>query len=155
MGYNECRSKGLSMKRLVTSTVLILLAAITMGAGSIAVNGVIYLSLDASAAPSGLGQWKERRIIPFSSKDQGKSWHYTGTLTNYDDANSLGYFALTASSLVRQGNNLYMLVTPTGAKGLGKKNRAHNGTLVILIADITKAKLERDGRGELVVKKHI
>lgn len=122
--------------------------------GSIAVDGVIYLSLDASTSKTGLGQWDKRRVILVASRDHGKAWSYTGTLTDGDDAKQLGYFTLTASSLVRSGGKLYLLVTPAGARKLFTKNRRHNGTLVIQFEDITTGRLTRDSKGRLVVARH-
>lgn len=119
--------------------------------GSISVNGVIYLSLDASPTKSGLGDWKKRKVILVSSKDHGKSWRYAGTLTDYNDASNLGYFVFTGSSLVKKGNRLYLLITPSGAKGLFTKNRGHDGTMVVEITDITRAKLKRDNKGQLEI----
>ena len=123
--------------------------------GSVVVDGVIYLSLDATTTASGLGEWRKRKIILISSSDHGQSWRYTGTLTNYDDANNLGYLVLTGSSLVKHGASLFFLASPSGAKGIFKKNRGHDGTVVIKIEDITRAKLERDKRGELIVRQRL
>ena len=121
--------------------------------GTISVNGVIYLSVDASTTPTGVGEWRKRKIVLFSSKDHGESWRYVDTLTDYDDAGGFGYLVLTGSSLVRDGNQLYLLTTPSGKKGLFAKNRSHDGTYVIEFDDISKAKLRRDKKGKLVVSK--
>ena len=124
--------------------------------GSIALDGVLYLSLDASTTSLGLGDWENRKIILVASKDHGKTWSYAGTLTNYDDASSARYFVLTGSSLVKEGERVFLLVTPSGAKGLfGVKNRGHDGTWVIEFEDITRAKLKRDAKGKLVVLRKI
>ncbi len=123
--------------------------------GSIAVNGVIYLSLDASTTPSGLGEWRKRKIILVSSRDHGKSWRYAGTLTDYNDANNFGYFIFTGSSLVKEGKRLFLFISPSGAKGLFKKNRSHDGTVIVEIEDISRAKLKRDAKGKLVIHKWI
>jgi len=123
--------------------------------GSIVVNGVIYLSLDASTTPTGLGEWRKRKIVLVSSKDHGKSWRYVGTLTDYNDANNIGYLVLTGSSLVKEGKRLYLLISPSGAKGIFKKNKAHDGTIVVEIEDITHAKLKRDSYGKLTIHKWI
>lgn len=121
--------------------------------GSIVVDEVIYLSLDASTTPSGLGEWKKRSIVLIASNDHGESWHYVGKLTNYNDASSLGYLVFTGSSLVREGNRLFLFVSPSGAKGLFKKNKAHDGTVIVEIEDITRAKLQRKANGKLVIRK--
>jgi len=54
--------------------------------GSVSHRGVLYLSFDASPTRSGLGNWKERKIILIASKDHGQSWKYLGTLVDYADA---------------------------------------------------------------------
>ena len=121
--------------------------------GSIVVDGVIYLSLDATTTATGLGEWRKRKIVLISSKDHGKSWHYAGELTNFNDANSEGYLLLTGSSLVKEGKHLFLFISPSGAKGLFKKNRGHDGTLVVEIEDISRAKLKRSADGKLVIRK--
>lgn len=121
--------------------------------GSIVIDGVIYLSLDASTTPTGLGEWRKRKIVLISSADHGKSWRYVGELTNFNDANSHGYLIFTGSSLVKEGKHLFLLASPSGAKGLFKKNRAHDGTIVVKIEDITRAKLKREANGKLAIRK--
>ena len=63
--------------------------------GSIALGDTLYLSMDASFTPSGLGDWEKRKIILIESKDHGKTWIYTGPLTDYDDASDARYLVLT------------------------------------------------------------
>jgi hypothetical protein len=123
--------------------------------GSIVVDGVIFLSMDASATSSGLGSWEQRKIVLVSSRDHGVTWDFVGTLTDYSDASALGYVALTGSSLVEEDGRLFVLLTPSGARGLFKKNRAHDGTLVVEFDDIHRAKLKRDANGKLVVLKAV
>lgn len=123
--------------------------------GSVAAGGTLYLSMDASATPSGLGQWKKRKIILISSKDHGATWKYVGTLTDYADASHLGYLVLTASSLVKVGGQYYLFVSPAGAKGLFKRNRGHDGTIVVEFTDLSQARLQRDAQGHMVVLKWI
>lgn len=124
--------------------------------GSIALDGVLYLSLDASPTDSGLGDWENRKIILIASRDHGKTWTYAGTLVDYDDASDSRYFVLTGSSPAKEGNRLFLLVTPSGAKGLfGVKNRGHDGTWIIEFEDITRARLKRDAKGKLVVLREI
>ncbi len=123
--------------------------------GSITVDGTIYLSMDVSTSPTGLGQWKHHKIVLVSSQDHGMNWSYVGTLTDYNDADALGYLVLTGSSLVKDDERLFMLVTPSGAKGLFKKKRGHDGTLVLAFDDISRARLKRDAKGKLVVLKTI
>ena len=119
--------------------------------GSIAVDGTIYLSMDASPTPTGFGKWEHRKIVLVSSQDHGITWTYVGTLTNFDDASALGYRVLTGSSLVKENGRLFLLITPSGAKGLFAKNRGHDGTLVVAFEDIRRARLERDVGGKPVV----
>jgi hypothetical protein len=121
--------------------------------GAIAVNGVIYLSADASTTATGVGEWRKRKVVLFASKDHGESWRFVGTLTDYKDAGDFGYLIFTGSSLVREGNRLYLLVTPAGKKGLFVKNRSHDGTYVIGFDDISQARLKRDKKGKLIVHK--
>lgn len=123
--------------------------------GSIALDGVLYLSLDASPTASGLGDWGKRTVILVSSPDHGKAWRYVGTLTGYDDASGSGYVVLTGSSLVTEGRRVFLLATPAGAKGFGRKNRGHDGTWIIEFEDIARAKLKRDAQGKLVVLRKI
>jgi len=123
--------------------------------GSIVISGTIYLSLDATTTETGLGEWHKRKIILVSSNDHGKSWRYNGVLTDHKDAVNFGYLILTGSSLVKKSKHLYLLVTPSGAKGLFKKNRGHDGVFVIEIEDIRSAKLKRDKKGNLIVLKWI
>jgi len=122
--------------------------------GSLAVDGVIYLSMDASPTETGLGDWKDRRVILIASADHASTWKYVGTLTDYDDAQDLGYLVLTGSSLAKAAKRRFLLATPAGG-GLHKKLNRHNGTLVIEFADVAAAKLQRDGEGQLVIAKRI
>jgi len=121
--------------------------------GSIVIDGTIYISMDASVSPSGLGKWKNRKIVLVSSRDHGITWNYVGTLTDYNDASALGYAILTGSSLVKEDGRVFLLLSPAGAKGLFKKNRGHDGTLIVEFDDIRHAKLKRDTKGNLVVLK--
>lgn len=121
--------------------------------GSIEKNGVIYLSLDASATASGLGEWEKRKIILVASLDHGQTWKYLGVLTDYKDASAFGYLVFTGSSLVESGGKIYALLTPSGKKGLLVKNRGHDGIHVVPFEDITRAKLKRDATGKLMVTK--
>ena len=123
--------------------------------GTIVVDNIIYLSVDASTAPKGGGDWKNHKILLFSSPDHGMKWNYVGTLTDHDDAGKFGYFIFTGSSLVREGNNYYLLATPAGRKGLFVKRRGHDGIYVMQFEDISKAKLKRDGNSKLIVTKII
>jgi len=121
--------------------------------GSIVKDGTIYISMDASVSPSGLGKWKHRKVVLVSSRDHGVTWNYVGTLTDYNDASALGYVIMTGSSLVKENERFFLLITPAGAKGLFKKNRGHDGTLIVEFDDIRHAKLKRDATGKLAVLK--
>ncbi len=123
--------------------------------GSISLDGALYLSLDASPTESGLGDWRRRRIILISSTDHGRNWRYAGTLTDYDDASSSGYVVLTGSSLVKEADRVFLLATPSGAKGLGRKNRGHDGTWIIEFEDVAHARLKRDAQGKLLFLRKI
>ena len=124
--------------------------------GSIALGGTLYLSMDASSTPSGVGDWKNHKIILIASRDHGKSWTYAGTLVDYDDASDARYLVLTGSSPVKEGNRLFLLVTPSGAKGLfGVKNRGHDGIWIVEFEDIARAKLKRSAKGQLAVLRKI
>lgn len=118
--------------------------------GSIVVDGIIYLSMDASTTPTGLGKWKQRKVVLVYSRDHGITWNYAGTLTNYEDAKSFGYRVLTGSSLTEEGGRLFLLITPSGANGLFKKNRGHDGMIILEFDDIRRARLKRDAKGKLV-----
>jgi hypothetical protein len=117
-------------------------------------QGILYMSLDAGTTMSGLGEWHKRKVILISSSDHGESWNYVGTLTDSADADDFGYLILTGTSLVREGNRIYLLATPSGEKGLFK-NKGHAGLLAIEFADISRARLKRDSKGKLVVTKRI
>jgi hypothetical protein len=121
--------------------------------GSIALDGMLYLTLDASPTDSRLGDWENRTLILIASRDHGETWAYAGTLTDYDDAS--GYHVLTGSSPVKEGERVFLLVTPSGAKGFGRKKRGHDGTWIIEFEDITRARLKRDAEGKLVVLRKI
>lgn len=123
--------------------------------GSIVVDGVIYLSMDASMTPSGLGKWQQRKVVLVYSRDHANTWHYAGTLTDYEDARSHGHSVLTGSSIVKEDGRLFLLITPAGAKGLFRKNRGHDGTMVLEFDDIRDARLKRDASGKLVVIKTV
>ena len=122
--------------------------------GSIELNGTIYLSLDASATASGLGKWKKRKIILIASKDHGKNWYYVGTLTDYNDANDFGYVVLTASSIAKEDNTIYALLSPAGKKGLFA-SKGHDGVIIVPFIDITLAQLQRDNKGRLLPVKQL
>lgn len=93
---------------------------------------------------------RSRRRIGISANQY--NWR---SITGFKDAKSLGYRVLTGPSLVKRDNRLFLLVTPSGATGFGKKNRAHDGTFVIEFVDIRRAALKRDAKGKLEISKRI
>lgn len=121
--------------------------------GSIVEDGVIYLSMDGSPTPSGLGDWENRKVVLFASKDHGGTWEYIGTLTDYAAARAFGYLIFTATSLVRENDRLFLVATPAGA--LEGERKGHDGTYVVEFEDIARGKLERDDDGKLIVLKKL
>lgn len=121
--------------------------------GSLVDKGAIYLSLDVSPTPTGLGQWKDRRVILVSSPDHGETWAYVGALTNYADAHHLGHRVLTGTSLVKEKGRFFLLATPAGALNPFEKIKGHNGVVVLEFEDLARGRLKRDVRGNLIVYK--
>lgn len=119
--------------------------------GVLSLNGVLYMSADASTTTIGLGEWKKRKVVLFSSKDHGNSWRYNGVLTDYKDASDFGYNVLTGSSLIERNGKPYLLVSPAGKKGLFVKSRAHAGCYIFSFNDLDHADLRRNFAGRLVV----
>lgn len=119
--------------------------------GTVENNGVLYMSLDASATASGVGAWGKRKLILLASHDHARTWSYAGTLTNFLDALSFGYAAFTGSSLAAQNGRLFALITPTGTIKPLAANRGHDGTFVVEFSDIGQARLMRDRNGKLAV----
>jgi hypothetical protein len=117
-------------------------------------KGTLYMSLDAGTTMSGFGEWRKHKVILIASTDHGETWKYLGTLVDDADADDFGFLVLTGTSLVREGNRIYLLVTPAGEKGLFK-NKGHAGLMAIEFADISRAKLKRDSKGRLIVAKRI
>ena len=124
-----------------------------MEPGAMEHNGVIYMSLDTNTTASGLGDWRKRRIILVASLDHGESWRYVGTLTTGEDAQHLGYAALTASALVRERGRLFLMASPAGSRS--SRNKGHDGTMIFEFADLTQAALVRDPTGHLVPVAHL
>ncbi len=124
-----------------------------MEPGVIAHEGMLYMCADICTTDSSLGDWLNRKIILLASRDHGESWEYVGALTNGDDAKDFGYAAFTGSSLVRDQGKLYLLITPSGSSS--KKNRGHDGTIIVEIVDINKAQVMRDAQGHIQPVKYL
>lgn len=124
--------------------------------GSLYLDGVIYLSLEGCASATSLGEWEKRKIILISSSDHGKTWKYNGTLIDYNDARDAGYLIFTASSLVKERDKIFLLVSPSGKlSNLRDPEGHHDGTHIFEFENISKAKLRRDRNGKLILIKHI
>ncbi len=121
--------------------------------GTIVEDGVIYMSMDVGATESGLGDWERYRVILLASNDRGENWSYAGTLLNHDDAMRFKYRVFTGTSLVREKGKLYLFATPSGATD--KSNHDHDGTMIMELVDIKRAKVARDGGGTPIVVKRI
>ncbi len=121
--------------------------------GTIIHNATIYMSMDVSTKENGLGDWERYRVILLASKDRGVNWHYVGTLLNHNEAMRFKYRVFTGTSLVRERGEIYLMATPSGATR--KAQQDHDGTMVMEVADISQAKLTRDGIGAPVVVKRI
>ncbi len=121
--------------------------------GALYKDGVIYLSLDGSRSPSGMGQWKTRKTFLIASKDHGKSWFYVGTLLNYGDSQALGALVLMGSSLFEAKGRVFLMATPSGSR-VGK-NRHENGAYIFEFADIAQARLKRDRQHRLIPHQYI
>lgn len=124
--------------------------------GSLYKDGTLYLSLEGSVSPTGLGEWEKRKIILVSTIDHGNTWRYIGTLIDYYDAQDAGYLTYTASSLAEENNRLFLLASPSGklSDPLDPEGH-HDGTDIFEFEDIANAKLKRDNNGKLILIKHI
>ncbi len=116
-------------------------------------DGVLYLSLEGSRNPAGLGDWESRKIFLLASRDHGRSWQYVGPLTGYQEARQLGYVTFTASTLFAVKDETFLMVTPSGA--LNKSHKHADGMYVFKFADLEKGRLTRDANGDLVVHDYI
>ena len=153
LGMGDYRDKGIDLARLHPDLKdLVFFYEL----GTLHKDGVIYLSLEGSVTPTGLGEWNKKKIILLASRDHGKTWKYLGTLTDYNDAKNSGYLTFTASSLVEEKGRIFLLVSPSGKlSNLRDPEGYHDGTHIFEFEDITKAKLKRDNKGKLVLIKHI
>ena len=121
--------------------------------GAVIHNGTLYLAMDAGTTDTGLGDWKNYRVILLASDNHGRSWRYVGKLLDHHDAKKFGYLVFTGTSLVRSRGKIYALATPSGATR--KKNKGHDGTMVIEVTDIARAKVRRNQSGKPVVAKRL
>jgi hypothetical protein len=116
--------------------------------GSLAKDGIIYLSLQAYHRSLFTSNWT---IILVSSSDHGKTWRYVATLIRAPQAKPFGGEYFTGSSLAEDAGRDFFLICPEQEKG-GKE--LHRGTVVFEFADLAKGKLKGDDRGNpLPVKK--
>lgn len=119
--------------------------------GSLYINGVLYLSLQRYRPKIG---GLKTRLFLLASYDKGKTWKYLGTLIEDADAKRLGFDILTASSIAEEDGRIFLLVSPQNTKtnsGLA----LHYGTYIYEFEDISKAKLKRDSKGELIPHKFL
>lgn len=110
----------------------------------------LYLSMDVSPSNTGVGTAQDleaRKIILLSSANHGVNWQYVGILTDFSDAVAHGYVTFTASSLVLKDGIPYLLITPSGS--INGENKAHDGSYLVKIDDIDKAKVARDDQGKI------
>ncbi len=122
--------------------------------GVVVVDDVIYIAMEGSTNLKGKGEWRRRRTFLLASHDHGKTWKYVGRLTEFKDAERLGYVLLFSSSLARAGDKAYLFQVAAGAKG-GKRHTGFDGVVALEFEDISKAKLKRDSDGHLIVHKRL
>ncbi|MCI0748940.1 MAG: glycoside hydrolase [Nevskiales bacterium] len=111
--------------------------------GALYLDGVLYLSLTA------LSRKGPERIILSASRDHGRTWEFLGTLVTRQDAKALGYRNFDGSSLAREGDRTFLLVTPES------KTTMHDGTLIVEFSDLKRAELKRTVSGTLNVHRHL
>ena len=116
--------------------------------GSLYNDGVLYLSLSGFTGPD----VKHDKLFLLATFDHGRTWKYVGNLIDYNDAANLDYIRFTGSSLVEENGRFFLLVAPVKLKNNGG---VPLGTYVFEFEDISKAKLKRDKRGNLVVYKYL
>jgi len=121
--------------------------------GALYKDGVLYLSIEGAASPTGVGNWKARKTLLLASYDNAKSWKFLGVLTDTDDAKYLGYTILTASSMFEENGKQYLMITPTGS--LSRASKVPEGIYIFEFEDITRAKLKRDKNNRLLVRNYI
>ncbi len=89
-------------------------------------------------------------VIMLVSVDHGKNWSYIGTVLKQADAAKLGaYTHIAGASLLKQGDKVYLAVTP------GHENISGDGAFIIPFESPARAQLQRDKSGAPVVIQHI
>ncbi len=116
--------------------------------GSLYNDGVIYLSLSGFTGPD----FKHDKLFLLVTFDHARTWKYVGELIDYNDAANLGYIRFTGSSLVEENGRVFLLVAPVKLKN---NKGIQLGTYVFEFEDISKAKLKRAKRGNLIVYKYL
>ena len=112
--------------------------------GGLSLDGVLYLSI------TGLVESGSAGIFLLASPDHGATWDYRGTLTDHNDADTLGVQSLDGSALVEVDGRIYLLAVPQGSPDYPQWR--NGGTYVFEVAEIANATLRRDeGSRPLVV----
>ncbi len=130
-------------------------AKVMIEPGAIVAGGMIYLSFEVSRSPTGLGDWQAHRTVLLASADHGRNWRYVAAMITNPDAEALGYRVLTGGNLARQDGRVFFLASPSGRRGLFRKNRGHDGVLVFEFADLARGILRRDSAGRLIVRRTV
>ncbi|OGS22406.1 MAG: hypothetical protein A2252_02350 [Elusimicrobia bacterium RIFOXYA2_FULL_39_19] len=113
--------------------------------GSIYINGVIYLSFNGFSVVT-----NETVIFLIASNNHGATWNYVGTLTDHNDAVTLGYNRLVASSLVEEQGRIFLLAAPYDDFPVD-----HDGIYIFEFEDISQAELKRTPGSDLIVYKFL
>jgi len=116
-------------------------------------KGLLYLSLEGSKIPRGMGAWKSRKTFLLVSHDHGKSWKYIGPLVDYRDSENLDYVVLTAASMFEEKGKVFLMVTPSGS--LKKSHKNADGMFIFEFENIAEGKLKRDKKKHLLLHKFV
>lgn len=117
--------------------------------GSLIKDDVLYLTLQGHIIK---GKTNIANIILIASHDHGKTWKYVSTLLKHEDAHDFGGIWFSASSLVEEGGRVFLFACPEDPKS---KFRHHRGTVIFEFDDITRGKLKRNKKGNLIVHKYL